>query len=159
MKDSSIWFCTCSSSTGGSTSANLYKEGPLLVTRGIAERKAGAWRAIVQAVFTFSGAHCTNGCTVKWKIQICSPGRANSSDSIGGSPLIWSVCLATVGWAYRVFTWSPQGSRSQGRTHNAWEDFLVAFCRHNHLGDWMACCTGSLSWLSLTEDFVEFVSP
>jgi len=32
-------------------------------------------------------------------------------------------------WLYRVFKWSPQGVRSHGRPHNAWDDLLVAFWR------------------------------
>ena len=61
--------------------------------------------------------------------------------------------------SYRVFKWSPPGVRSHGRAHNAWEDLLVAFCRHNHMRDWTAAAQDSLSWLSLTEDFVDVASP
>ena len=68
------------------------------------------------------------------------------------------VSLPCDRWLHRVFKWSPQGTRSQGRPHNAWDDLLVGFCRHNHLGDWKAAAQDVPSWLSLTEDFINFAS-
>ena len=66
------------------------------------------------------------------------------------------VSLPEDRWVRRVLHWFPAGTKSQGRPRKAWQDDLVAFCKHNQLGEWMDAARDGEAWGALVENFVRF---
>ena len=60
-------------------------------------------------------------------------------------------------WVQRALTWTPHGSRSQGRPLLSWDARLVAFCHENHIGSWREAAQDGVAWAAMTEDFLDFV--